>query len=332
MSNRKPVVEEFVPSGEQSALWPDVSGNTINGLGETEVRRPTPVMWHEPEKIAHGDVQKWFWAQGVKEPKLAAMRADREKVIGLQPRLIASDQNQMQATDASNKVKELARKAGAELVGIARANPDWVFEGYDFDYPWIIVLGVVMEHDKLLTAPEVTSAIEVVDKYTKGWKVARPVEDWILSQGWRAEASGGPSAGPITLTPAAIECGFGELGKHGSIINREHGSSFRLSAVFTDMPLVEDALDEFAADDFCSACQVCTKACPVDAISDKKQTVRGVEKWYVDFDKCFSYFAETYGCGICLGVCPWSTPGRAPKLADKFTKRREKKRQSESQG
>ena len=28
------------------------------------------------------------------------------------------------------------------------------------------------------------------------------------------------------------------------------------------------------------------------------------KKWYVDFDKCIPYFAETSGCAICIAVCP----------------------------
>ena len=123
------------------------------------------------------------------------------------------------------------------------------------------------------------------------------------------------------MIPAALSAGFGELGKHGSIINRQYGSSFRLSAVSTDMPLLPDQEDRFGADDFCTRCQVCTRACPPDAIFKSKQMVRGVRKWYVDFDKCIPYFGEALGCGICIAVCPWSTPGRAPGLAERFSRR-----------
>lgn len=316
--------ESFEPSREQMDLWPSVSGNSINGLGETEVRRPSPIMWHSPNMIAHGDVQTWFWEQGAKEPSLYAMRADRERVINQKNAEIGSEQSSISPEQAAKRVREIATDAGAEMVGIVRANPDWVFEGYEFDYPWIIILGVVMDHDKLSTAPEVTSAIEVVDKYTKGWVVSRPVSDWIRSIGWRAEPSGGPAAGPVTLTPAALEAGFGELGKHGSIINREYGSSFRLSAVFTDLPLQVDKAVDIGAEDFCLNCQVCTKACPPGAISNEKTIVRGVEKWYVDFDLCFPYFAETAGCGICIAVCPWSKPGRGPIMSDKMLRKRQK--------
>jgi epoxyqueuosine reductase QueG len=219
----------------------------------------------------------------------------------------------------------LALESGADLVGVVQTRSEWVFEGYQFDNPWMVLIGVAMDYDKLSTAPEVSSALEVVDKYIKGWTVARPVADWIRSQGWRAEAHGGPMAGAINLVPAALACGFGELGKHGSIINREYGSSFRLAAVFTDLPMLEDEADEFAADDFCRNCQVCVNACPVDAIGNEKQMVRGVDKWYVDFDKCLPYFAETHGCGICIAVCPWSATGRAPQLAERWIRRRARK-------
>ena len=60
-----------------------------------------------------------------------------------------------------------------------------------------------------------------------------------------------------------------------------------------------------------------------------KQWVRGDKKWYVDFDRCVPYFSSTYGCGICLEVCPWSEPGRGPRLSEKLLKLREKKSNGE---
>ncbi len=109
------------------------------------------------------------------------------------------------------------------------------------------------------------------------------------------------------------------------MINRTYGSSFRLSAVTTDMPLLADEPDEFGADEFCTRCQVCTRECPPQAIYQEKQMVRGVMKWYVDFDRCIPYFGETMGCAICIARCPWSAPGRAPRLAEKMLRRRRRK-------
>ena len=53
----------FTPKSEQMALMPKVSGNTINGLGETEHRKPSKVYWHDPATLAHGEMQKWFYTQ-----------------------------------------------------------------------------------------------------------------------------------------------------------------------------------------------------------------------------------------------------------------------------
>ena len=128
-------------------------------------------------------------------------------------------------------------------------------------------------------------------------------------------------AGPVLLIPPAIECGFGELGKHGSIINREYGSSFRLASVLTDIPLLPTQEENYGVDDFCSRCQVCSNACPPDAILPEKVMVRGEEKWYVDFDKCIPFFNENAGCAICIAVCPWSIPGRGPRIVEQLQRR-----------
>lgn len=319
----------FVPCEEQQALWPDVSGNRINGRDELEVRRPSPVYWHPPEMTPHGPLQVWMMEQGKKEPALHAQRAARAEVIAHRPAPIAGERVERDGREAAALIREHARAAGADLVGTVRADPLWVYEGYDFDYPWIVMLGVSMDYAALETAPEVTAAMAVVEGYTQGWRVANALADWIRGQGWRAEPRGGPPAGPIALVPAALACGFGELGKHGSIINRELGSNFRLAAVFTDLPLVADQPADFGADDFCTVCQVCANACPVDAITHEKQLVRGVVKWYVDFDRCLPYFNETFGCGICIAACPWSMPGTAPTLARKMLARR---RRNEPEG
>ena len=117
---------------------------------------------------------------------------------------------------------------------------------------------------------------------------------------------------------------MGTLGKHGSLIHGEFGSSFRLSAVTTDMPLVADPKRDIGSEDFCQNCQICVKACQPKAIFPEKQLVRGVEKWFGEFDKCIPTFGEALGCAICIAKCPWSTPGRAPALSQKMLKRRTK--------
>lgn len=322
----KPVKVSFQPDPEQLALMPERSGNDINGLGEEGFRRPTRVYWHNPKDIPHGNIQKWMVERfnRVEDFRAVYVEGDRGPSI-LNP--VAGIREQDSPLNWSARVKDFALRHEADLVGIAKMDPDWSYDDCAPDsLPWIIVLGVEMDHARLAQAPssdtDTASALEVSVQYNRGARTSAHLANWLRDRGYHSEPHAGPWAGPVTLTPAALACGFGELGKHGNIINRQYGSSFRLSAVLTDLPLLASPAEEFAADDFCTRCQVCINACPVDAISNDKQIVRGIEKWYVDFDKCIPYFNETHGCGICIAVCPWSRPGAASRLAEKMLRRR----------
>jgi len=303
----------------------DVSGNVVNGVGERAPRRPSPIFWHRPDKEAFGKLQEHVVARfnsvGIYHDVYAHGDRGPKK-----PDPVAAGRVDQPAAAWTRIVKDFALAYEADLVGIARVDPQWIFEGYELADPFVIVLGITMDHAILSQVPSTAEhpkgQLEVAVAYNRGARAAMKLANFVRTQGWDASAHSGPWASMLSMMPAALACGFGELGKHGSLINRVHGSSFRLAAVTTALPLVPDAPDAFGADDFCTRCQVCRNACPPDAIFDAKQLVRGVEKWYVDFDKCIPYFNETYGCGICIAVCPWSTPGRAPMLAERWSKRK----------
>jgi epoxyqueuosine reductase QueG len=297
----------------------------VNGVGERAPRRPSPIFWHRPEKEAFGKLQEHVVARfnsvGVYHDIYAHGDRGPKK-----PDPVAATRVENSAAEWTAAVKAFALQNEADLVGIARIDPQWIFEGYELADPFVIVLGITMDHAILSQVPSTAEhpegQLEVAVAYNRGARAAMKLANFVRAQGWDAKPHSGPWASTLSMMPAALACGFGELGKHGSLINRVHGSSFRLAAVTTALPLVPDAPDAFGADDFCARCQVCRNACPPDAIADAKQLVRGVEKWYVDFDKCIPYFNATYGCGICIAVCPWSTPGRAPKLAERWSKRK----------
>jgi epoxyqueuosine reductase len=319
---RRPKRNSYQPKAETLALL-KVSGNPINGLGETKPRRPSPFFWHPPDQHPYGDLQN-------------VARTSSRKCPGSAPVFMAAythpELNPVAATRREASAEELAAEATAFAlsheaggVGIAAMDPLYVFEGYSIDEPWVIVLALAPDYERLKEVPsDETNGVGVTEigtQYARGTRASYALANWIRSQGYDAQAYPGPSASALLLIPPAIASGLGELGKHGSLINRQYGAGLRLAGVTTDMPLVATKPDRFGADDFCMSCQVCTRACPPGAILENKQMVRGVERWYVDFDKCIPYFAESASCGICIAECPWTKPDVRPKLLATMARR-----------
>ncbi|MEL6349330.1 MAG: 4Fe-4S dicluster domain-containing protein [Myxococcota bacterium] len=331
-------------------LTPTVSGNVLNGVGETEDRPATPVYhrldrWGPWSWVNITFILKQLWDVGpggqfwytlrdflnkFREPRRSQVIAER-----------AIDQS---AAVWTEQLRERIRSRGlADDVGIARLHRGMYFDGEvpdDAAMPrTIIVLLRRMNYDNMSATLEkqawwrtpfwrrkwVRSNREVMKTYTNVFDAAVELAAWIRSQGHAAEGIGGAPGSKINILRSAIEAGMGELGKHGSIIHPVYGSAVRFAVVLTDLPLMEDDPADFGADDFCQRCRICETACPPSAISSEKQTVRGIEKWYVNFDRCVPYFNDTNGCGICITACPWSRPGVAEKLVLKMARRRSRR-------
>ena len=315
----------FTPKSEQIALMPEVSGNTINGLGESERRQASPVYWHDPDTLAHGALQNWFYTQNADDPHIIKARKDRAEILSVEVPPVGGEPLQQSAEQWTADLRSHADTLDMDLFGIARFRPEWAFEGVTIPQKWIIMIGIAHDYERIKNAPALSAGAEVVRQYGRGTKAAKDIATWIRERGWDAIPHGGPLAGPVLLIPPAIECGFGELGKHGSIINRTFGSSFRLASVLTDVPLIPTDKETYGVDDFCSRCQVCANACPPEAILPEKVMVRGESKWYVDFDKCIPFFNEMAGCAICIAVCPWSIPGRGERIIEQLARRRQRR-------
>lgn len=315
----------YKPSLLHRLLKPRVRGNAINGLGERGPRRPTPV-YHFREtpgvRLPFKWVQQLFYWRMTHSPDFHHRIEERRRNI-LRP-LPEPALRRVEDTPEgwTRKVKAFGLAHEADLVGIARMRPEWVYEGFEIEAPWIIMEGVAQDYERIKTAPANTTNMEVLDQYNRAHRANYGLAAWIREQGYYAERYKGFMGTPLTMIPAAIAAGLGQLGKHGSLMNRKYGPSFRLGYVLTDMPLVPDVPDELPVDDFCASCQICTRECPTQAISDTKQWVRGVEKWYVDFDKCVPFFNDTFGCNVCIAVCPFTRPGASEPLFEKLLRRR----------
>jgi hypothetical protein len=228
----------FTPRPEQAALRPEVSGNSINGLGEKARRRPRHVYWAtDPDQIPHGAMQRWFYANDPDNPHILKARAERQKILDAPLGPVEGAPVERSPEDWTRALQDFATTADFEMVGVAEMNPDWVFEGAEVREARIVMIGVAHDYDAIAAAPEAPAGAEVVRQYGRAAGASKAVAGWLRAQGWPAEPVTGPMSGRLTMIPAALASGFGELGKHGSIINAEYGASFRLAAVLTDAPL-----------------------------------------------------------------------------------------------
>jgi len=296
------------------------SGNTLNGLGETTPRRARPVFHGSGLRRLEWELLELFFLMTMPFrlfwPGVISRWVLRKGNGPVNPiRTPVRDETVMAA-----EIKGLTLMLGAGAVGISRVTDNALYEGYETPFKNAISIAFPMNYQEMEQVTQPRGGIETMRCYIEIAKIAVAVAEHIRALGWPARAYSESS--DVLHIPQAIESGIGELGKHGSLINRELGANFRLATVLTDLPLALDGPVDIAVDDLCLNCQRCTLDCPAEAISDSKQLVRGVEKWYVDFDRCIPYFVKTFGCGICIQVCPWSVPGRGPSLSQKLLAKR----------
>lgn len=303
---------------------PPQSGDDINGLNLREPVRPKRVF-HTPGRpnFAWAAMNNFFLMNSSLGVLLRQMRVRwllrRSAGPVAKPRVEVADPAAMAA-----QIKAKAKAFGAGTVGIAEFSDADLYDDVDFPYRYGICIAIPMQREDLVEVPHSRAGIGVQNGYYAVAKTAIRLAEYIRSLGWPALAYCDPRSTDILQIPLAVRAGLGQLGKHGSMICTEYGSNFRLSSVATNLPLALDAPVDIGVDDLCMNCRRCTTDCPPAAIFEDKQWVRGVERWYVSFDKCVPYFSITEGCAICIEVCPWSEPGRGPKLSRTLLAKRRK--------
>jgi len=301
-----------------------VSGNKTNGLGEREFRRAEYVFHSSPKTgpLAWDRLQRHF-RYSIPLSLLPAVLSHMWATFRPQGAVAAERLEVTDRKQTTRMIKEKALELGAGVVGICELKDHHMTKAAKKVYKYAVSFGLPMNREIMLSAPDAKSSKEVQQVYSRCSRLTVDMARYIRSLGWPALGLPINGSSEFLHIPIAIDAGVGQLGKHGSLICKEYGSNFRLTTMLTDMPLEVDSPEDIGVDDVCLKCRACSNVCPPQAISDSKQWVRGIEKWYVDFDRCVPYFSDTYGCSICVEVCPWSGPGRGIKLSEKALARRQ---------
>ncbi|MCC6816940.1 MAG: hypothetical protein IT267_11050, partial [Saprospiraceae bacterium] len=180
--------------------------------------------------------------------------------------------------------------------------------GREVNEKYAIVVGKRMLWRKFQEVPSHESAIECLSVYFTLGEVVIKLAGFIRSLGYDCAVEHPIGDSDVLHVPLALKAGFGELGRHGSIIHPKMGPLFRIGSVITSMPLKIDKPIDAGIAKFCDVCKACRIYCPAKAIPDDRSSEAGKDhlgndRYLVDTGKCFSYFAKHNYCSICLPVC-----------------------------
>lgn len=222
--------------------------------------------------------------------------------------------------EMARRIKDKAIELGAAMVGTCRLKPHMIDLGEDVPHEYVIVACVAEDYEKVLHGANAVEE-EAMRVYAACSDIATQLAAYIRELGYPALAHhNGGSA--VQALPIFYQVGFGELGRHGSLINEKYGASFRPGFVTTDLPLAEDKPREFGVQDFCMNCNVCMLNCPGDAIPKDHVMTHGIKRWLIDLEKCYPYsrLRDEY-CHLCVDVCPYNVKSH-PETYKTFMKER----------
>jgi ferredoxin len=260
--------------------------------------------------------EDWYAAVGGRTIRIEEVSSYLEKIYEDQyPRFegpVAAERHEFTSpADASRALKEKAREFGADIVGICEIEPSDVYQGRIVDEKYAIAVGQRMLWRAFQVVPSRESAIECLRVYfTLGETVIR-LASHIRSLGYPCVVEHPIGDSDLLHIPIGLKAGFGELGRHGSIIHPTLGPLFRMGSVATSIPMALDRPIDAGIAKFCDACRACRKYCPADAIPDHRSPEAGkdhlgYDRYVLDTGRCFPYFAKHSYCSICLPVCVYN--------------------------
>jgi len=213
--------------------------------------------------------------------------------------------------EAAEHLKAKSVELGADIVGICEIEPSDVYQGRTCEHTHAIAVGQRMRWREFQVVPSPESAIECLRVYYTLGETVIQLAAYIRSLGYACTIEHPIGDSNLLHIPIGLKAGFGELGRHGSIIHPKIGPLFRMGSVALSMPLAVDHPIDAGIAKFCDICRACRKYCPPGAIPDERSPEAGADhlgydRYVVDTGRCFPYFSKHHYCSICLPVCVYN--------------------------
>ncbi len=229
----------------------------------------------------------------------------------------------------SRHIKKAARDFGADVVGIGKTHPAFLYAGNYLDsgtgvgdslsdtpealakrLPHVIVAVAAWDYDLIQAHRHHIGDAAYDFTLLKTSMTVSALEGYIHEMGYTAIRNA------VNPQAAALAAGVGELGRNGMIITEKFGPRVHMyDAILTDLPLVADKPIDIGVEDFCKVCRKCAVTCPTNSISfEGKQVYNGVEKYKINWETCYKLrplVADHWGqCLTCVTVCPYTKPNK----------------------
>ena len=202
---------------------------------------PAPFAWED-----------WYAAVGGRPMREADITEYLRRVHDEQePRFtgsVASRQRTFAAPeDAAQHLKDKSIEFGADIVGICEIEASDIYQGRTCEHRYAIAVGQRMRWREFQVVPSRESAIECLRVYYTLGETVIQLADYIRSLGWPCTIEHPLGDSDLLHIPIGLKAGFGELGRHGSIIHPKLGPLFRMGSVATSLRNITQSMQADAS-------------------------------------------------------------------------------------
>ncbi len=237
---------------------------------------------------------------------MPSLMSNMKKVVNTLPKNPQSPLTEA-SPDFLQELEDYARSLGVGAISFAKLPHNLIFQDNGILHENTIVLAMEMDWYKMEAAPSRPTQAMIMKTYDTLGIAANKLADFLREHGFSSMA-GHPLGGMALYPPLAQNAGLGWIGRNGLLITPEYGPRVRLAAVYTNienLPFSQNNEHNWVRD-YCDSCGICIRKCPPEAIRETAITHDSGRVTHIERDKCFPYFAEYFGCSICIKVCPFN--------------------------